>query len=135
MSSCWAGGTAILDPESKRRLEFLFSDISRWTPGPTVRVAFFDGDCLLHVDIAGATAQITDACNFVLDFGLDNASGVYEGGRPPTPILPLRVRVSLDVSGYFSSSALTAQIGPSGHRAARSGATPANGASISGVTL
>ena len=42
-------------------LEFIVTDIARWTPGGVVRVAFLDGDTALHDDIVGATQQITDA--------------------------------------------------------------------------
>lgn len=83
-------------------LEFLVSDIARWTPGSTVRVAFLDGDSQLHADIARATAQITDVCNLVLDFGLDNATGAYRRWSPADADFAAEIRVSFDLGGYFS---------------------------------
>ena len=36
------------DPGDAPGLEFVFQDMSRWTPGQTVRVAFLGGDAALH---------------------------------------------------------------------------------------
>jgi hypothetical protein len=83
-------------------LEFLVSDLARWRPGSTVKVAFLDGDSPLHADIAGATAQITDACNIRLDFGRDDATGTYRRWSPSDTAFTAEIRVSFDQDGYFS---------------------------------
>ncbi|MEV6212309.1 hypothetical protein [Kitasatospora sp. NPDC051914] len=83
-------------------LEFLISDIARWTPGSTVRVAFLDGDDQLHADIVGATAQITDACNLKLDFGYDEAAGTFRRWTTADTAFAAEIRVSFDQKGYFS---------------------------------
>ncbi|MEU1932745.1 hypothetical protein ACH49O_19360 [Streptomyces coeruleorubidus] len=83
-------------------LEFLVTDISRWTPGSTVRVAFLDGDEQLHADIAGATTQITDSCNLKLDFGHDAATGTFRRWTTADTAFAAEIRVSFDMQGYFS---------------------------------
>lgn len=80
-------------------LEFLVSDIARWLPGSTVRVAFLDGDSQLHADIEAATAQITDTCNLTLDF---RANGGYRRWAPTDTDYAAEIRVSFDQGGYFS---------------------------------
>ncbi|MGW1672365.1 hypothetical protein [Streptomyces sp. NPDC002324] len=83
-------------------LEFLVTDIARWTPGSTVRVAFLDGDEQLHADIAGATAQITDTCNLKLDFGHDEVTGTFRRWSTADTAFAAEIRVSFDLQGYFS---------------------------------
>jgi hypothetical protein len=82
-------------------LEFLVSDVLRWVPGSTVRVAFLDGDDDLHADVAEATKQITDACNLRLDFGVD-ASGQHRRWTESDPVHAAEIRVSFDLDGYWS---------------------------------
>ncbi|UKA52308.1 hypothetical protein LFT45_11025 [Arthrobacter sp. FW305-BF8] len=82
-------------------LEFLVSDLARWMPGSAVRVAFLDGDTALHADIAGATKQITDACNLELDFGLD-ATGEYRRWHEDDIAYAAEIRVAFNMGGYFS---------------------------------
>ena len=83
-------------------LEFLVSDLARWRPGSTVKVAFLDGDSQLHADVEGATAQITEACNIHLDFGKDDATGAYRRWSPSDTAFAAEIRVSFDQDGYFS---------------------------------
>jgi hypothetical protein len=83
-------------------LLFLVSDIHRWTPGQTVRVAFMGGDAALHKDIADATQEITDVANIVLDFGFDAASGKYRTWSESDTTHAAEIRVSFDKNGYFS---------------------------------
>lgn len=83
-------------------LEFLVSDIARWRPGSTVRVAFLDGESQLHADIEAATEQISEACNLVLDFGLNTSSGGYRRWTPGDADFAAEIRVSFDLGGYFS---------------------------------
>ena len=83
-------------------LEFVVSDLDRWVPGSTVRVAFLDGDKQLHADIADATRQITDACNIVLDFGHDPATGEFRRWTLNDAEYAAEIRVSFDRRGNFS---------------------------------
>lgn len=82
-------------------LEFLVTDVQRWRPGQTVRVAFLDGDTSLHREIAEATRQITDSCNIQLDFGEDG-SGAFRRWSEDDTEYAAEIRVSFDKSGYFS---------------------------------
>ncbi|MCX4981023.1 hypothetical protein [Streptomyces sp. NBC_00572] len=82
-------------------LEFLITDIGKWPLGKTVRVAFLDGDDQLHADIAGATKQITDACNLTLDFG-QNGGGTFRRWTEADTVLAAEIRVSFDLPGFFS---------------------------------
>jgi hypothetical protein len=83
-------------------LEFIFEDMSRWTPGQTVRVAFLGGDAALHQDIADATREVTDAANLVLDFGLDPATGRGRAFTEADTEYAAEIRVSFDKAGFFS---------------------------------
>ncbi|WP_225801960.1 hypothetical protein [Streptomyces sp. NK15101] len=83
-------------------LEFLITDIARWTPGSTVRVAFLDGNDQLHADIAGATKQITDACNLTLDFGRNDGAGTFRRWSTSDTAYAAEIRVSFDLPGFFS---------------------------------
>ncbi|WP_328944557.1 hypothetical protein OG259_26705 [Streptomyces sp. NBC_00250] len=83
-------------------LEFLITDIGRWPLGKTVRVAFLDGDDQLHADIAGATKQITDACNLNLDFGQNGGGGTFRRWTTSDTALAAEIRVSFDLPGFFS---------------------------------
>lgn len=82
-------------------LEFLISDVLRWVPGSTIRIAFLDGDKALHADIAAATKQITDACNLELDFGVD-AAGSHRRWTESDTEHRAEIRVSFDLDGYWS---------------------------------
>ncbi|MCB8905194.1 MULTISPECIES: hypothetical protein [unclassified Streptomyces] len=82
-------------------LEFIFTDLGRWPLGKTVRVAFLDGNDQLHADIAGATKQITDACNLTLDFG-QNGAGTFRRWTTADTDYAAEIRVSFDQSGFFS---------------------------------
>ena len=82
-------------------LEFLVSDVLRWTPGSTVRVAFLDGDDALHADVAAATAQIRDVANLTLDFGVDG-SGRHRRWTVQDTEHRAEVRVSFDLDGFWS---------------------------------
>ena len=83
-------------------LEFIFEDMSRWTPGQTVRVAFLDGDAALHKDIAEATQEITAAASLVLDFGLDPVTGRGRAWTEADTEYAAEIRVSFDKPGFFS---------------------------------
>jgi hypothetical protein len=83
-------------------LEFLFEDMSRWTPGQTIRVAFLSGDATLHQDVADATKQITDVANLVLDFGFDPATGRARAFTEADTEYAAEIRVSFDKPGFFS---------------------------------
>ncbi|APX04093.1 hypothetical protein [Arthrobacter sp. QXT-31] len=86
---------------SDTALEFLVSDLARWQPGSAVRVAFLDGDTALHADVAGATRQISDACNLELDFGVD-AAGNYRRWHENDTFHAAEIRVGFNMGGYFS---------------------------------
>jgi hypothetical protein len=88
--------------DSQAGLEFLVSDIARWKPGSTVRVAFLDGDSALHAKVAKATKQITDVCNLKLDFGVDPATGEHRRWSTEDTRYAAEIRVSFDLDGYFS---------------------------------
>ena len=89
--------------EASAGLEFIVSDLLRWVPGSTVRVAFLDGDDALHADIAEATqADHRRAATSTLDFG-DDAAGTYRrwteadtehAGRDPGQLRPGRLLVA-----------------------------------------
>jgi hypothetical protein len=81
-------------------LEFVVSDVQRWTPGRTVRVAFLGGDEALHRDIEDATRVITEACNLTLDFR--NANGDFRTWSEGDTGYAAEIRVSFDLGGYFS---------------------------------
>jgi hypothetical protein len=83
-------------------LEFIFSDMSRWTVGQKVRVAFLGGDAALHKDIADATKEISDAANVDLDFGLDPATHRYRPWSENDTAYAAEIRVSFDKPGFFS---------------------------------
>src|SRR5882672_9922325 len=83
-------------------LEFIVSDLARWRPGSTVRVAFLGGNSALHADIAEATKQITDAGNLKLDFGLDPATGQFRRWTEQDTEYAAEIRVSFDLPGFFS---------------------------------
>lgn len=82
-------------------LEFVLSDLQRWLPGQTLRVAFLDGDKDLHGDIAEATKEITDACNLTFDFGLE-VDGNFRRWTENDTKHAAEIRVSFDKKGYFS---------------------------------
>jgi hypothetical protein len=82
--------------------EFLVSDLTRWTPGAAVRVAFLDGDDELHGRIVEATRQITDACNLTLDFGRDSSTGRCRRWTETDTEYAAEIRVSFDFGGYWS---------------------------------
>lgn len=88
--------------ESTAGLEFIVSDLDRWPVGSTVRVAFLDGDTELHANVAAATAQITDAVNLTLDFGVDPATGAHRRWTEADTVLEAEIRVSFDMPGYWS---------------------------------
>jgi hypothetical protein len=83
-------------------LEFIVSDLVRWRPGSTVRVAFLDGESALHANVAEATRQITSACNLHLDFGWDEAAGEYRRWRETDTAYAAEIRISFDREGYWS---------------------------------
>src|ERR1043165_8720550 len=83
-------------------LEFLVSDVHRWNPGQTVRVAFLGGNAELHAPIAEATKEITDACNIVLDFGFDPNTKAFRTWSEQDTKYAAEIRVSFDKPGYFS---------------------------------
>ena len=83
-------------------LEFIVSDLARWVPGSTVRVAFLDGETELHADIAEATRQITDSCNLALDFGQDPVTGEFRRWSEDDTEYAAEIRVSFDLRGNFS---------------------------------
>ena len=83
-------------------LEFIVSDLARWRPGSTVRVAFLDGEADLHADIEQATRQITDTCNLRLDFGRDTATGEYHRWTEADTAYAAEIRVSFDLDGCWS---------------------------------
>jgi hypothetical protein len=87
--------------ESSGGLEFLVSDLLRWVPGSTVRVAFLDGSDPLHADVAAATEQITDVSGLTLDFGVDDA-GRHRRWRETDTQYSAEIRVSFDLDGYWS---------------------------------
>ena len=81
---------------------FVVEDLLRWQPGQTVRVAFLGGDTQLHSDIAGATQEITAACNIKLDFGFNAQTGTFRRWSTTDQQYAADIRVSFDQSGYFS---------------------------------
>lgn len=83
-------------------LEFIVSDVSRWTPGQKVRVAFLGGDTALHKDIADATKEITGVANVDLDFGVDAVTSKYRTWSESDHAYSAEIRVSFDKPGFFS---------------------------------
>ncbi|MCK1325415.1 hypothetical protein IVA94_32035 [Bradyrhizobium sp. 156] len=83
-------------------LEFIVTDVSRWTPGQKIRVAFLGGDTALHKDIADATKEITDVANVLWDFGVDPATGQYRTWSETDTDYAAEIRVSFDKPGFFS---------------------------------
>jgi hypothetical protein len=83
-------------------MEFIVSDLTRWRPGSTVRVAFLDGHSSLHADIEAAVGQISDACNLTIDFGRDDATGEYRRWSESDTEHAAETRVSFDQGGYWS---------------------------------
>jgi hypothetical protein len=88
--------------QSAAGLEFIVSDMSRWTPAQKVRVALLGGDTTLHKDIAETTKEITDTANIVLDFGVDPVSGKYRTWSENDAMHAAEIRVSFDKPGFFS---------------------------------
>jgi hypothetical protein len=89
-------------PRSSQGLEFVVSDLQRWQPGTSVRIAFLSGPSPLHRDIAQAVSEITEHCNLKLDFGFDNNSGAFRAWRESDTQYSADIRVSFDQSGFFS---------------------------------
>ena len=85
---------------SEGGFEFLLSDLTRWAPGQTLRVAFLGGDEQLHRDIAEATKAIAGACNIKLDFG--GQAGTFDSWSEQDTVMAAEIRVSFDQKGYFS---------------------------------
>lgn len=103
--------------ESTAGLEFIVSDLQKWPVGSVVRVAFLDGNSVLHADVAGATQQISDAMNLTLDFGYDEAAGTYRRWTLNDTELQAELRVSFDMGGYWSlvgTDSTDSTIDPSG---------------------
>jgi len=67
-----------------------------------VRVAFLDGDKELHAKVVEATAQITDAANLTLDFGLDETTGEFRRWTTGDTTYAAEIRVSFDQPGFWS---------------------------------
>jgi hypothetical protein len=88
--------------ENDAGLEFIVSDLSRWRPGSTVRVAFLDGETALHAEIEQAVQQIADECNLVLDFGRDPGTGDYRRWTEADTEYAAEIRVSFDMGGFWS---------------------------------
>lgn len=82
-------------------LEFVLSDLTRWIPGQTVRVAFLDGSSALHAEIMDAVEEVVDACNLDIDFGRD-AGGNFRRWTESDADYAAEIRVSFDKGGYFS---------------------------------
>jgi hypothetical protein len=102
-------------PADAAGLEFIVSDVRRWTPGQKVRVAFLGGDTALHQDIADATKEITDACNIRLDFGRDPKTGKFRSWSTQDTKYAAEIRVRFDQQGYFSlvgTDSVDPNIGP-----------------------
>jgi hypothetical protein len=87
---------------SSPALEFLVTDLARWVPGSTVRVAFLDGDAALHAKIVEATGEITEAVNLTLDFGFDEATGEFRRWTEQDTEYAAEIRVSFDQRGFWS---------------------------------
>ena len=81
-------------------LEFLVADLSSWTPGQTVRVAFLGGDDALYEQIEAATQEISDAANLTLSFR--DAGGAFRTWTEADTDLAAEIRVSFDQDGFFS---------------------------------
>lgn len=89
-------------PLSSAGDEFVIADLQRWTPGQTVRGAFYGGNTALHREIVDAAAVISQACNIHLDFGFDAQKGTYRQWSPDDTAYAAEIRVSFDQGGYFS---------------------------------
>ena len=105
-------------PPAGDGMEFLVSDLQRWTPGQTVRVAFLGGASALHSEIVDACQMIVDSCNLRLDFGRDPATGRFRSWSPQDTSHRAEIRVSFDQIGYFSlvgTDSIDTNIGAPGH--------------------
>lgn len=89
-------------PLDSAGLEFNVSDLQRWRPGGTVKVAFLGGDSDLHRQVAEATKVITDAANINLDFGEDEESGTFRTWSEADEDYQADIRVSFDKAGFWS---------------------------------
>jgi len=99
--------------EGSAGLEFIAKDVSRWTPGQKVRVAFLGGDTALRKEIAEATKEITDVANIVLDF-TDPATAEFRTWSEADTAYAADIRVSFDKPGFFSlvgTDSINPQIG------------------------
>lgn len=93
---------AALPQGSGPSFDFFVSDLSKWSPGQTVKVAFLGGSPALHKEIGDATMQITNASNIKLDFGFDPATGKSRTWSMSDVVYAAEIRVSFDQGGYFS---------------------------------
>jgi hypothetical protein len=89
-------------PPAGPGVEFVVSDLQRWRPGRTIRVAFLGGNTALHRDIEEATQQITVACNLQLDFGSNPSTGTYRTWSESDTDYAAEIRISFDQAGFFS---------------------------------
>ena len=98
-------------------LEFVITNLRRWIPGATVRVAFLGGAKELHRDIEDVTRPIVDNCNLTLDFGFDAETGSYRIWSESDTEYAAEIRISFDQRGFFSlvgTDSVASNIGPLG---------------------
>jgi hypothetical protein len=89
-------------PQGDGGLEFLVSDLQRWTLGTVVTVAFLGGSRELHREIADATREITEIANITLDFGANASAGEFRTWSVQDTEYSADIRVSFDRAGNFS---------------------------------
>lgn len=104
-------------------LEFMVADKQRWEPGSSIRVAFLSGSKELHKEIADATKQITDCCNIILDFGVDD-EGNYRSWSEEDKEYQADIRVSFDMKGNWSLVGTDSRDSQLGRKADKAGGRP-----------
>lgn len=103
--------------------EFIVSDMQKWLPGGTVKVAFLGGSNQLRKDIADTASIIMQHCNLTLDFGLNTSIGEFRSWSLNDTEYAADIRVSFDRKGFWSlvgtdsiNGAIGAPTGDSGGR-------------------
>ncbi|HEX7802312.1 MAG TPA: hypothetical protein VF471_06100 [Pseudoxanthomonas sp.] len=82
--------------------QYVITNITRWSPGQVVRVAFNGGSYQLRKDIADTAQQWTDGGNLKLDFGHDPATQTFRQWTYNDKTFVADIRIGFEQSGYWS---------------------------------